>query len=83
MSSKRLKRRQFLRRLGLSALLFSLTAQNSLVRANAAKRSPSVVVLGAGLSGLYAALLLERQGVRVTVLEVSPVLQAGFPRPGN
>ena len=69
MSSKQLKRRHFLRRLGLSALLFSHTAQNSLVKAHAALRSPSVVVVGAGLSGLYAALLLERQGFRVTVLE--------------
>jgi monoamine oxidase len=39
------------------------------VRANTARRSPSVLVLGAGLSGLYAALLLERAGVTVTVLE--------------
>lgn len=69
MSLELLKRRQFLARLGLSALLFNLTSQNSLVRANTAGRSPSVLVLGAGLSGLYAALLLERAGVTVTVLE--------------
>lgn len=69
MSLELLKRRQFIARLGLSALLFSLTSENSLVRANTAKKSPSVLVLGAGLSGLYAALLLERAGVMVTVLE--------------
>jgi len=32
---------------------------------------PDVIVIGAGLSGLYAAMLLEEQGIRVTVLEAS------------
>lgn len=65
---KLLKRRKFLWGLGLSALSFSLS-QNTPIRANTTKRPPSVLVLGAGLSGLYAALLLERAGVMVTVLE--------------
>ncbi len=37
-----------------------------------ARRSPDVVVIGAGLSGLYAARLLEAQGVSVRVLEAAP-----------
>lgn len=32
---------------------------------------PDVLVVGAGLSGLYAALLLEQQGARVRILEAS------------
>jgi len=37
--------------------------------ARAAAREPDVVVIGAGLSGLYAAHLLEEQGARVRVIE--------------
>ena len=39
------------------------------IRAAIAKGRPDVIVLGAGLSGLYAAMLLEEQGARVRVLE--------------
>lgn len=35
------------------------------------KLPPHVLVLGAGLSGLYAAFLLKRRGVNVTVLEAA------------
>ncbi len=43
-------------------------------KARAGSRSPrtDVLVIGAGLSGLYCARLLEQQGVRVTVLEGRP-----------
>lgn len=40
--------------------------------ARAAVAKPDVLVVGAGLSGLYAALLLEEQGLRVQVIEGSP-----------
>jgi monoamine oxidase len=69
MHSKLLNRREFLWGLGLSALSSSLLLQDTQVRANKTKRSPSVLVLGAGLSGLYTALLLERAGIKVVVLE--------------
>ncbi|KJH69460.1 flavin monoamine oxidase family protein [Aliterella atlantica] len=68
MHFKPLKRREFIWGLGLSALSSSLL-QDNLVGANNTQRSPSVLVLGAGLSGLYTALLLERAGVKVVVLE--------------
>ncbi|PSB25200.1 FAD-dependent oxidoreductase [Chlorogloea sp. CCALA 695] len=68
MQSKLFNRRKILWGLGLSALSSSLLFQDQ-VRANKTKRSPSVLVLGAGLSGLYTALLLERAGIKVVVLE--------------
>lgn len=40
----------------------------------AAKQSLDIVVVGAGIGGLSAALLLLRQGHRVTVLEQAPAL---------
>ncbi len=69
MHSKLLNRRKFLWGLGVSALSSSLLLQDTQVRANKTNRSPSVLVLGAGLSGLYTALLLEKAGVKVVVLE--------------
>lgn len=69
MHSKLLNRRKFIWGLGVSALSSSLLLPTTQVRASKTKRSPSVLVLGAGLSGLYTALLLERAGVKVVVLE--------------
>jgi len=36
-----------------------------------AAEATDVIVLGAGLSGLYTSMLLEEQGYRVTLLEAS------------
>ncbi len=69
MHSKLLNRREFLWGLGASALSSSLLLQDTQVRATKTKHPPSVLVLGAGLSGLYTALLLERAGIKVVVLE--------------
>lgn len=44
-------------------------AAAALARPALAQSSPDVIVIGAGLSGLYAAQLLEEQGARVTVIE--------------
>lgn len=59
MHSKLLNRRKFLWGLGVSALS-SILLPNTQVRANNTKHCPSVLVLAAGLSNLYAALLLEK-----------------------
>ena len=64
-TTARLDRRRFLAGLGLTALTVS-----PVCRLRAAE-SADAIVLGAGLAGLYAALLLEEQGLRVTVLEAS------------
>lgn len=57
------------------------------VRAAAAVERPDVVVIGAGLSGLYAAMLLEDLGAKVTVIEarnrVGGRLYTRFDLPGH
>ena len=53
---------------GISALPLAAALGGSLAPVRAANRS-TVIVIGAGLSGLNAALLLEEQGVDVQVLE--------------
>ena len=58
-------RRDALKGLGLAAAAPALGWPNAV---RAATRS-DVIVIGAGLSGLYAASLLAEEGVRVTVLE--------------
>ena len=68
MSSKGLNRREFLWGLSQSALT-SLVLARTLQQVAASDIKPSVLVLGAGLSGLYTALLLEAKGLAVTVVE--------------
>lgn len=52
-----------------SAAAAMVTVPGGLRAAVTGSAGPDVVVIGAGLSGLYAAHLLEEQGARVTVLE--------------
>ena len=56
------------RRSGLQ-LLAGLSLVAAASRGARAQANPDVVVIGAGLSGLYAAFLLEEQGAKVLVLE--------------
>nr|WP_279347141.1 NAD(P)/FAD-dependent oxidoreductase [Govania unica] len=56
---------------GLALGAFGLSA-TAFPRALSAKTAtPDVLVIGAGLSGLYAALLLEEEGLKVQVIEAS------------
>lgn len=67
-----MKRRAFLTRAGAGAA--SVLAGGALgvaPRLARAAGKTEVLVLGAGLAGLRAALMLEEQGARVTVLEAS------------
>ena len=71
LNSKKINRRGFLLNSSQAALALALlgrTSQLLAARPNA-RKSASVLVLGAGLSGLYSAYLLEKQGLRVTLLE--------------
>ena len=76
-----LTRRQFLRRLGLATgpvLGLSLLAD---LRAVAQPARPlHVVIVGAGMAGLCAALELERRGHRCTLLEAEPAHVGGRVR---
>ncbi len=63
MSVRGLSRRSTLKLLGASSLALSAPAFSRVAQ------SAHVVVIGAGFSGLYAAMLLEGEGVKVTVLE--------------
>ncbi len=61
-----LNRRQTLKLGGASALALGLAGCSG----NSQERS-DVIVIGAGLSGLHAAMLLEAEGAKVTVLEAN------------
>ena len=69
MTTKKFNRRDFIGGLSQSVLsLLVLSRATQQLKASASEPT-SVLVLGAGLSGLYTALLLESQGLSVTVLE--------------
>lgn len=58
------------RRTTLTSLASVPLLNNAIARA-ATSDKPQVLIVGAGLAGLYAAMLLERQGIKVLVLEGS------------
>lgn len=62
-NDSRLSRRHFMQAAGATALALAGT------RALRAQKSADVIVIGAGLSGLAAALLLQDAGVKVKVIE--------------
>ncbi|MEH2126699.1 flavin monoamine oxidase family protein [Nostoc sp.] len=68
MTLKNWNRREFLWGMSQSALALLVMGRAS-GQVVAANKSTSVLVLGAGLSGLYTALLLEAKGLSVRVLE--------------
>ena len=69
-SDRRINRRDFVLNLSQSALALTILGRSTKLLAAKKQGKPlSVVVLGAGLSGLYSALLLEQQGFKVTILE--------------
>ena len=61
--NSRLSRRQFVQAAGAASLALSTPG---ILRA---QKSAQVVVIGAGLSGLAAALLLQEAGLKVKVIE--------------
>ena len=63
-----LKRREFLSGIAQTSIALMMVGRTSQLAASTLNK-PTVVILGAGLSGLYAAMLLEAQGFKVTVLE--------------
>ena len=68
MTTKLVKRREFLSGIAQTSIALMMLGRTSQVVATSLNK-PSVVILGAGLSGLYAAMLLEVQGLKVTILE--------------
>ncbi len=68
MTTRLLKRREFLSGIAQTSIALMMLGRTSQLVA-ATLNKPTVVILGAGLSGLYAAMLLEAQGFKVTVLE--------------
>ncbi|HEY9600941.1 MAG TPA: NAD(P)/FAD-dependent oxidoreductase [Allocoleopsis sp.] len=69
MTTRKLNRRDFIGGLSQSALSLLVFSRATQQLVASASQPTSVLVLGAGLSGLYTALLLEAKGLSVTVLE--------------
>ncbi len=69
MSARRITRRSAVKLLGQAALATAIASPFHGARAQGAGGTSDVLVIGAGISGLYAAMLLEEQGARVRVLE--------------
>ncbi len=69
MTTRTLNRRDFIGGLSQSVLSLLVLSRATQQLVASASQSTSVLVLGAGLSGLYTALLLEAKGLSVTVLE--------------